>query len=195
MNNRQRKLAIKELNTKIKEMREKRRGYAKEIKEINSEMDHLKILIEEGDAFSSVEVEDNLNASDVKGVYICYQWEGQDVVLKHFFNLVREEFVDRTKYKEDTLVLKGILNQKLINEHGEPTDLNPGKLVFVSYTPVKEGYAFHVVNVEPKSEVAIIQYQYALSKLGLGEEPKFDHKILADDGQFRTLLTEKGKHE
>lgn len=129
---------------------------------------------------------------DVVGVYIVTQQEGDSLSLRHFYNLVRGDEV-----KVEVVNINPFhIDQHPLSEDGQPIDYSPGSLFQIAYEPKSTKHAFRFINVEPQGE-AIIQYEYALSKLGLGIEPKFDRALLAVDGQFRSLIKDvlQGKNE
>lgn len=192
MNRRERKNLEKELIR----LKKKRNEINSEIRKSENNMKRLSLLIEEAQSFSILKLEDEMDPTkDVKGVYIISKQEGSSITMKHFFNLVRGDDVAIKEINVGDLLKD---NPNPLSDDGKPMDFSPGALILVSNAATeKNKIAFNFANVAPSSGTSQIQYEYALSKLGLGIEPKFDRALLAVDGQFRTLLRDRteGKNE
>jgi hypothetical protein len=99
-----------------------------------------------------------------------------------------------TKDKKDvkTMVFDDLLKAgPRIGDDGREVTMNPGDLVSVKSVDLMGRAAFHIANVGPGSATAQLQYEYILGRLKLGPKIAFQKAMLAADGQFRRLITDK----
>lgn len=129
--------------------------------------------------------------ANVDGIWIVTERQGFDVQLTHFYHYIRGTTPPEGEIK--TISLTNILKQRLEDNNGGKVTLDLGDLVDVRRKEVEKGFGFHFANVYPGEPESQVQYEYALSKLGLGIKPTFNDSLLSVDGQFRRLLSDAAK--
>jgi hypothetical protein len=184
------KARLKALNKRLKEVVIRHRKAQKNVKELNEEIACLKHEQESLGAFKFGKTRFYVGSRrkimfSVNGVWIVAKHEGDNVILRNFYELIRSKEGQIVK----TITLDGILKKTpLIGSDNKEVTLKLGDLLFLSKKEeISKGFGFHMANIIPKDEKGQLQYEFALYKLDLGPKPQSDEAFLIIDGNFREV--------
>lgn len=183
----------RKLNRRLKEIHEEKKENKQEMKRLKAWMDTAVFLGPEqfDKLFSETSHEEIMENKDKKldkfdGIYIVTKRVPPDVTITKFYDFIRDVSPPMS------MQLDNFLNLSLVGDDGKAVSFDIGALLLVKrkVLPSKTGTGFHFANVGPGSEEIVVQYEYALSKLGLAVVPKIDQATLNYEGQFRKILSD-----